>query len=123
MKTNAINWFEIHVADFERARRFYETALGVKLEVSDMPSGRMGMFPCDYEKGIGGCIVQMEPHRPGRGGTLVYLNVEGELDAVVGRVAAAGGRVTQPRKAIPPHGFIALVEDSEGNPLGLHSMT
>ena len=32
---NAVGWFEIYVEDMERARRFYETVLGVKLERLD----------------------------------------------------------------------------------------
>ena len=27
VKQNALNWFEIYVADFDRARRFYEAIL------------------------------------------------------------------------------------------------
>ena len=28
---NAINWFEISVTDFARAKKFYETMLGVEI--------------------------------------------------------------------------------------------
>ncbi len=122
MKQNVINWFEIYVNDFARAKAFYESILSVKLEEMDAEGGQMGMFPCDYEKGIGGCITQMDFCKPGTGGTLVYLNVEGEMEAVIGRVNAAGGKVIRDRFAIPPHGFIAIIEDTEGNAVGLHSM-
>ncbi|MEQ9825151.1 MAG: VOC family protein [Puniceicoccaceae bacterium] len=124
MKLNAINWFEIYVSDFDRARAFYEKVLNCELQVMQGNGPKMGMFPCDMEKGVGGCISAMEQcASPGPGGTLVYLNVDGELDAVISRVGQAGGSIVLERMAIPPHGFIAIIEDSEGNRVGLHSMS
>jgi len=35
-KENTINWFEISVADIDRARKFYETVFGIKLEEQEM---------------------------------------------------------------------------------------
>jgi predicted enzyme related to lactoylglutathione lyase len=57
--TNAINWFEVPVTDFDRAQKFYETVFQVQLEVSDMDGMKMGMFP--YEPGSGklsGAIIK-----------------------------------------------------------------
>ena len=48
-------------------------------------------------------------------------NAEGRLDAIVGRVEQAGGKVEQPKTSIGEHGFIALIRDTEGNVVGLHS--
>jgi len=56
-------------------------------------------------------------------GSLIYLNVDGRLDACVARVAKAGGAIVLPRTGIGEHGFIAMVRDPEGNVVGLHSMT
>lgn len=123
MKTNAVNWFEIFVSDMDRARAFYETILATKLEPGTMDCAVMSMFPCDYTKGIGGALTKMEGFNPGPGGTMVYLNVEGDLDGVLSRIWTAGGKVIRDRMPIPPHGFIGIFEDSEGNVVGLHSMT
>jgi predicted enzyme related to lactoylglutathione lyase len=82
----------------------------------------MAIFPYDNMNGIGGALTVMEGCTPGAGGTLVYLNVEGDLDAVLARIPPAGGKVIRDRLAIPPHGFIAIFEDTEGNVVGLHSM-
>jgi hypothetical protein len=38
------------------------------------------------------------------------------------RAAEHGGRVVQKKMPIGEYGFIALVNDSEGNLIGLHSM-
>lgn len=126
MKKNAINWFEIYVSDFNRARTFYQTILEEKLEESIHGPCHMGMFPCDCNcenGGIGGAIVKMEGYSGKPGGTMVYLNVEGQLDAVIARIPTAGGKIHQGRMSIAPHGFIAIFEDTEGNINGLHSMT
>lgn len=123
-KTNALSWFEIYAADFDRARKFYETILDEPLTLSDMPGGKMAIFAFDQENGIGGAITVVEGCTPGgSGGTIVYLNVDGKLDAVLERIPAAGGKVLRGRMAIPPHGFIAFFQDSEGNSVGLHSMS
>jgi len=124
MKTNAINWFEIFTSDFPRAKAFYEAILQRPLPEIDSSCGaKMALFAEGGENsGTGGALTKMDNSNPGPGGTVVYLDVEGDLDGVLDRVPAAGGRVVQPRLAIPPHGFIGLIEDNEGNIVGLHSM-
>lgn len=122
-QTNALNWFELYVTDFDRAKRFYETALDTSLMETAMEGCRMGLFPFAEKEGVGGAITRMDGMNPGPGGTVVYLNVEGKLDAVLQRVPQAGGAVIRPRLSIDPHGFIAIIKDTEGNVVGLHSMT
>ena len=120
---NAIHWFELFVSDFDRARAFYEQALDIQMEVIDGMGGPMAMFPYAEDTGVGGCLCAMPGLHPGVGGTRVYLNAEGQLDAVLDRVPAAGGKIIQARMSIAPHGFIAVIKDSEGNDVGLHSMS
>lgn len=122
MKNNAINWFEIYVSDLARARKFYETILNDKMQDATMDCCQMAIFPYDNMKGIGGALTKMDGCNPGPGGSIVYLNVEGDLDGVLARIPDAGGKVTQGRMDIAPHGFIGIFEDSEGNIVGLHSM-
>jgi predicted enzyme related to lactoylglutathione lyase len=120
---NAVNWFELYVSNFDRAHTFYQRALDVELPIVDGPMSRMGIFPGEENGGVGGCICAMTGMHPGTGGTRVYLNVEGKLDAVLDRIPNAGGSIVQPRTEIAPHGFIALIKDSEGNSVGLHSVS
>jgi len=59
--TNAINWFEIPVTDFARAKKFYETVLNIKIMEMPFPHGKYGMFPFDMEKGgVGGGLTHRE---------------------------------------------------------------
>lgn len=123
MKKNALNWFEIHVADLARAKRFYDTILDTTLQQIDSEGGcQMAIFPYDQENGVGGALSKMDQCGPAAGGTVVYLNVEGDLDGVLSRVVPAGGKIVRERMAIPPHGFIGIIGDTEGNVVGLHSM-
>lgn len=122
MKKNAVNWFEIFASDFDRAKAFYEKILGSELMVVGADGCQMAIFPYADGEGIGGAITKMEGFAPGAGGTLIYLNVEGELDEVLKRIPEAGGKVIRDRMAIPPHGFIGIFNDTEGNVVGLHSM-
>lgn len=122
MKNNALNWFEIFVSDFDRAKAFYEKILNRQLPSFASEGSQMGMFIDPASEGVGGAITKMEGFEPGAGGTLIYLNVEGELDNVLKRIPEAGGKVIRDRFAIPPHGFIGIFNDTEGNVVGLHSM-
>ncbi len=121
MPHNAIHWFEIPVADIDRAQRFYETLLAGALRREQMGPQTLAVFP--YDSGIGGALVQSAAApRPGTDGTLAYLNAGPSLDAVLARASELGARVLQPRTELPRDiGFIAQIVDSEGNRIGLHS--
>jgi predicted enzyme related to lactoylglutathione lyase len=115
---NAANWFELPTADLERARRFYEVVLGLKLKQEVFGGIPMAIFP--YQDGVGGALLRDDRYRPSPDGAVVYLDATGALDACLARVAAAGGKVVVPRTDIGEPGFIALVIDTEGNRVGLH---
>ncbi len=118
---NALNWFEIPVADLARAKRFYETILQTSLEESSMEDTTMAMLPHDPD-GVGGSLSAGPRYTPGGGGTLVYLNGGDDLAPIIGRVADAGGKVLLPKTLIDEEiGYMALFEDTEGNQVGLHS--
>jgi hypothetical protein len=122
---SAVNWFEIPATDIERASKFYSTILGIQLDVVQMPTFRTAMFPVDMQKGeIGGAISQGEDLTPSATGTLVYLNAQPDLQAVLDRVEAAGGKVVRPKTKVQMEdgGYYAVIADSEGNKVGLHSM-
>ena len=74
-----------------------------------------------YESDVSGCLFVNEGERPSATGALVYLNAEGRLDDAVAAVEPNGGKVLQAKHSIGPHGFRALILDSEGNRIALHS--
>jgi predicted enzyme related to lactoylglutathione lyase len=117
---NALSWFEIFVNELDRACAFYERVLGIRLRREDFLGQPMAIFPQE-EGGVGGALVRDAGNPVGAGGTMVYLDATGKLDACLDRVPGAGGVVVRPRTSIGRAGFIALVRDSEGNTVGLHS--
>lgn len=120
---NAINWFEIPVKDFDRAKAFYATLLGADVQEMPHPSLRYGMLPCDMMNGgVGGGIVQGEGFEPSMTGALIYLNGGDDLAIPLSKVEAAGGKIILPKTSIGPNGFMAHFTDTEGNKIALHSM-
>ena len=120
---NAINWFEIGVTDFDRAKKFYETVFNFKMEVMDFGPVKMGMFPIDpASQKVGGAICKSEFHAVGTGGSLLYMNGNPDLADALSRVEAAGVKIMSPKKMISPeYGYMAVMIDTEGNAVALHS--
>jgi predicted enzyme related to lactoylglutathione lyase len=118
---NAIHWFEIFVSDMDRAARFYETALGIKLHREVFNGTQHAIFAAD-KTGVAGALVY-DPKQPagGSGGTIVYLNAQGKLDETLARTPQAGGTVLLAKTDIGDPGFIAKLRDTEGNVIGLHA--
>lgn len=120
--TNAINWFEIPVTDFVRAKKFYETIFDSEITEMPFPEGKYGMLPADMQKGVGGGIVQGEGYTPSDKGTIVYLNGGDDLSLSLSKVEHAGGKILIPKTSIGENGFMAHFMDTEGNKVALHSM-
>lgn len=124
---NVVNWFEIYTSDFERAKKFYAEVF--KFELTDLPMSsenhaemKYATFPADQNGwGASGALVKIDMAKPGIGGTLVYFATE-EINEELSRVEAAGGKIVRPKQDIGDYGFIALLEDTEGNMIGMHSM-
>jgi len=122
MASNPVRWFEIYVQDMARARKFYETVLGVKLEKLEGPDLEMWAFPMAMDQsGTSGALVRAAGVPSGGNSTLVYFGCE-DCAVEASRVLPAGGKLEREKMSIGPYGFIALAYDTEGNMIGLHSM-
>lgn len=122
MEQNPVGWFEIYVEDMARAKAFYEELLQIELLPPVMTGIEMWMFPHEMEKtGATGALVRHEMRTPNPQGTLVYFSVSdcGERQAWA---QARDMPVYVPKMDIGDYGFIAIIGDSEGNSIGLHSM-
>ena len=122
----AISWFEIGTTDLDRATKFYETIFSIKLNPLDLPNIKMRMFPLDdMMTGVGGALVNSGGfHKPSAtDGPLIYLNGNPDVQRVLDKVEAAGGKIMVPKTQISPeYGYMAVIIDSEGNRIGLHSV-
>ena len=123
---NAVSWFEIPSTDIERAQKFYETIFGTSLTPLDLPNIKMRMFPLeDPMSGVGGAIVNSGGfHKPSAtDGPLIYLNGNPDVQIILDKVEAAGGKITVLKTQISPeYGYMAVFIDTEGNRIALHSV-
>lgn len=126
MKNNVVGWFELPVEDMDRAIKFYENVFGFEIERHQMGELDMGWFPSLPEaNGAMGSLVYMPEfyETSDKKGPLIYFTAHsGDLSNELGRVEKAGGKVIMDKKQISEDvGYMALVQDSEGNRIALHS--
>jgi predicted enzyme related to lactoylglutathione lyase len=123
--TNAISWFEIPTTDIDRAQRFYEAIFDITMIPMDNPHIKMRIFPIQNPMNIGGAIVHnADFYKPSLvDGPLIYLNGNPDVQNVLDKVKAAGGKILVPKTQISPEqGYMAVFADTEGNRIGLHAI-
>ena len=125
MEMNAVGWFEIYVKDMPRAKAFYEGVFGKKLErLGDPGAGvfEMWAFPGKPDSaGATDALVKMENGPSGAGGIIIYFVCD-DCAVESARAVNNAGKIMKDKFSIGPHGYIALVTDTEDNIIGLHSM-
>jgi predicted enzyme related to lactoylglutathione lyase len=122
---NAISWFEIPSSDINRAQKFYETIFGIQMIPMDLQQLQMRMFPIESPMNIGGAIVHnADFYKPSaESGPMVYLNANPDVQIVLDKIEAAGGKIVIPKTEISPeYGHMAVFLDTEGNRVALHSI-
>ncbi|QIM63347.1 glyoxalase [Pasteurellaceae bacterium Orientalotternb1] len=124
--TNPVCWFEIHVDDLQRAKTFYEGVFQQPLhdgdcELSDGVS--IYHFSTNYEEyGIGGMLYADKNYPVVRGNNFtIFFNCD-NCAVEAARAEKFGGKLLQEKTSIGEEGFYAVIEDTEGNRIGLHSM-
>ena len=124
---NAISWFEIPTKDIDRAQKFYETIFNIQLFPMELENFSMRMFPLDDPmNGVGGALCKTAEgfYNPSStDGVLIYLNGNPDVQTILDRVEAAGGKIMVPKTQISPeYGYMAVIVDTEGNRIGLHNV-
>jgi predicted enzyme related to lactoylglutathione lyase len=121
----ALHWFEIPVSDLERAVSFYENVLSIVLERFTIPNGpEMALFPVEEKDGgTGGALICFPDfYYPGNKGPLIYLNANPDLQNALTQVEINGGKIIIAKRMITEErGFMAIIQDTEGNRIALHS--
>ncbi len=126
MSTTVISWFEIPTTDLSRAQRFYETIFSIRLSALDTPMMKMRMFSVEGNPAdVRGALVDSGGfHKPSQtDGPLLYLNANPDVQNVLSKVEAAGGKVLVPKTEVSAeYGHIGVFIDTEGNRIGIHSV-
>ncbi|WP_452223558.1 VOC family protein [Lacinutrix chionoecetis] len=126
MKTqNPVVWFEIYVDDMNRAHKFYETVLQLKIENLPTPDTgeemQMMAFPMEMDgAGAAGALVKMKDVKAGGNSTLIYFRSD-DCAIEEARIEKAGGKVMKSKQSLGEYGFMVLASDTEGNMFGIHS--
>ena len=123
---NAVSWFEIPTEDINRAQQFYEAVFNIQMTVLDLPQVQMRLFPIENPAvNIGGALTfNTQYYKPSAtDGVLVYLNANPDVQLVLDKIEAAGGKIAMPKTEISPeYGFMAMFIDTEGNRIALHAV-
>ena len=125
MSADTLCWTDIPVTNLDRAIKFYSAVLGK--EVKRLSEGGMEYGLLSHEEqSASGCLCLRSDsggvdNRPSANGPLIYLSVEGRLDEAVEIARQNGGKILRARQQIGEHGFRAVVIDSEGNRIALHT--
>ena len=119
---NPVSWFEIYVQDMERAKAFYEAVFGIQLTRLEGTEFEMWAFP-NRQDGLGasGSLVKIPGYPSGANSVLVYFTCA-DCAVEAEKAAKSGGQIETRKKSVGQYGHIALVIDTEGNIIGLHSM-
>ncbi len=119
---NPVDWFEIYVQDMARAKAFYQSVFDVQLSDLGGQGMEMWAFPMGSEEyGATGALVKMAGFPSGANSVLIYFKCA-DCTVEAAKAVKAGGRIQKEKFSIGQYGFIALVVDTEGNMIGLHSM-
>jgi uncharacterized protein len=119
--SNPVSWFDIHVSNFDRAKKFYETVFNFQLFDAPAEWGKQAFFPFSQEStNISGALVEKADMTPSANNTVVYF-VSSDCITEEKRIEEAGGKVVRPKMPIGEFGFISIFIDTEGNTVGLHS--
>lgn len=122
-KQNPIGWFELYVQDMQRAKAFYEATFQVELNEIAIADANIETFGFHQDmKGYGssGALIKVEGVPSAPGGTLVYFSCE-DCAVTSARAQANGGNIKQEKMQVGEYGFVCIVDDTEGNMIGLHS--
>ena len=116
---NRAVWFDIPVVDLDRAAAFYGAVLNVKIHKQEFDG--VSFCVLEHQEGNSGCLILSPNEVSADSGVLLYLNVSGRIRDAVLQTEQRGGKVIQRIHSIGSHGFRAIILDSEGNRIALHS--
>lgn len=116
--TTRIVWFEIPADNVERAKTFYGALFGWKIQAFP---GMMDYWHIDTGGGDdtpdGGLMARKHSQQP----ITNYINVVSVTKSMA-KVEKLGGKVCQPKMAVPQMGYFAVCQDTENNTFALWEM-
>ena len=119
---NFLRWFEIYVADMHRAKYFYERVFGFHFSKMNTRSWDIESWAISTSEkgGSFGSLTWRREIMPSGISSVVYFasddcSIEEQL------AVESGGKVYRSKFSIEQYGFMSLIQDTEGNIVGVHS--
>ena len=120
-----IAYFEIPADNVERAKKFYHSLLGWKIEPTKTPMDAAMVASMQYQDvstgeaiegtmNMGGLYKRQMPGTP----IINYVMVD-DIDKVIAKVEKLGGKIVMPKMEIKNVGLTVIIQDTEGNVIGL----
>ena len=118
-------FFEIPVEQPKRAKEFYQTTFGWKMnEIPSMHYTQIGTVEADM-MGVrgtpkipgainGGMVERSDPVKS----PIIYIRVK-NIDEAAMSIEKNGGKIVKPKSPVGNFGFAAYFRDTEGNVVGL----
>ncbi len=119
-----IAYFMIPADNVDRAKHFYHSLLGWKIEPTKVPMDPSQMASMQHHDIITGKAEEGTLNMGGlyerhmKESILTFVMVE-DIDKVLAKVGKLGGKITMPKEEIKGVGLVAMIQDSEGNIIGL----
>ena len=119
-----IAFFQVPADNIDRAKHFYHSLLGWKIAPTRTPmdpaimasTGFHDIITGDSREGTMnmGLLYKRQMTEP----IINFVNVD-DLDKILANVEKLGGKIMRPKEEIKTVGLVAIILDSEGNPIGL----
>ena len=125
MSADMLCWADIPVTNLDRAIKFYSAVLGGDVRKLSDGKAEYGLLPHDQGNSSACLCLRSDSggldNRPSANGPLIYLLVEGRLGEAVEAARKNGAKILRERQQIGEHGYRAVIIDSEGNRIALHT--
>jgi uncharacterized protein len=119
-----IAFFQIPADNVDRAKHFYHSLLGWVIAPTRTPMDPAMIASVQFQDIITGdakegtmnmgLLYRRQVNEP----IINFVTID-DIDAILGRVEKLGGRIIRPKEEIKTVGQVAIIQDSEGNALGL----
>lgn len=117
---NQIVWVDIPVIDLNRAISFYSAVLNAEVKKEEFENFRFGLLPHSHTS-VSGCLIESPAEHIAPFGPLLYFNVEGRLEDAVTQAKTFDVEIIEEKFQMGEHGIRAVLRDTEGNRIALHS--
>jgi uncharacterized protein len=114
-KAGSIVWFEIPVDNVERAKSFYSSLFGWKIERFPGPMEYWHIDTGGSDDTPDGAIL---PRQHAQHGVTNYIGVP-SVDQFMAKVEKLGGKICMPKTAVPQMGYFAICQDTDNNAFAL----